>query len=56
MQTLTTGVQKLVTEHGQDVRDALRKLRDPRETEVTITGKDGKPIVIERLNPTKPAK
>jgi len=56
MQTLPTDLRKLVTEHAQDVRDALRKLRKPGKTEARITVQGGEAIIIQPLNPPKPAR
>lgn len=56
MRTLPSDLRKLVTEHPQEVRDALRKLREDGSTPVTLTIPGRKSIVIARVTTTKPAK
>jgi hypothetical protein len=56
MQTLPTDLKNLITRHQQEVREALRQLRDPKRTEVKITVENGEDIVIQPLHPSKPAK
>ena len=52
MRTLPFALRKLIEEHPQAVRDALRHLRDPNVTEarICVAGKDD--IVIRPLYPT----
>lgn len=56
MKTLPSDVSKLVTEHPQEIRDALRKLREGETTSVTLKFAGEKAIVIARRAPTEPAK
>lgn len=53
MRTLPDSLRRLVNNNDKDVRDALRKLRDPKETEATINSEQGK-IVIKPSKPSKP--
>lgn len=56
VKTLSSDVSKLVTEHPQEIRDALRKLREAGTTSVTVKIGGEKTIVISRQTPTEPAK
>jgi flagellar basal body-associated protein FliL len=54
METLPTNLQKLISENGTAVRDALRRLRESGQEQEIRTG-NGEKVVIRRLRQEKPA-
>jgi hypothetical protein len=51
IQTLPEYIRRLIAENPQEIRDALRKLREPGCNEVTIRLKNGRNQIIRKLHP-----
>jgi len=53
MQTLRKEIREIVTKHQGEVREALRKLREPDGRGITITDSKGKKVEIRLARPAE---